>query len=529
MNSQDSATHALFAEIREKMGLLHRASGLAGRGQHPGTVGVVHALFEVSDLPAEHRVGLFAEPRVFDAWIRFSNGRNTTDQRPPDVHGMAIQVLDVPGNRAGGDPARSRVQDFLLVDHPVFFARDARHFLEFLQVKLHQAAAQPRGMTPAERGAWERQQAVELVGKFPVLAKFFSQPGNVLGAEYHSQTPYQFGPRAGRWFAKPLPVETPLPQGQDTPHKLSEALRASLAQPGFAMQFAFGIQLQTDLERMPLEDASDPWAGAPCITLATITIPAQDFTHSIPAHFAEALEFDPWHALVEHLPLGSINQVRRLAYEDSRIARRQARDIRDGQPIVNEELNLQTLRRFFDCFARRDALGMRTCLHPDVEFQDVGFHLHGDEVGAMWTMVTTAKHPAQVEHPIEVRVTKLSVTGNQGDAEWTCQYLLVPEGGGEPLPITNDVISQFRFADGLIVWQEDQCRSFWNWFRQVKPTMGPVLDWVHRIEELIEQGTGLDIPPDIEQRARQGVREMGRSKLDQFLVDNPVNRRRTTA
>jgi hypothetical protein len=58
--------------------------------------------------------------------------------------------------------------------------------------------------------------------------------------------------------------------------------------------------------------------------------------------------------------------------------------------------------------------------------------------------------------------------------------------------------------------------------------MGPVLDWVHRIEELIEKGTGLDIPPDMEQRARQGVREMGRKKLDQFLVDNPVNRRRTT-
>lgn len=523
MNSQDSSTHALFAEIREKMAVMHRASGLAVRGQHPGTIGVVHALFEVSDLPAEHRVGLFSEPRIFDAWIRFSNGRNTTDQRPPDVHGMAIQVLDVPGNRAGGDPARSRVQDFLLVDHPVFFARDARHFLEFLQIKL-----QPPGAIPADRVAGERQQAAELVGKFPVLAKFFSQPGNVLGAEYNSQTPYQFGPRAGRWFAKPLPAETPLPHSQDVPDKLSWALRDSLAQSGFEMRFAFGIQLQSDLERMPLEDASDPWTGAPCITLATITIPAQDFNRAIPAHFAEALEFDPWHALVEHLPLGSLNQVRRLVYEDSRMARRQARDIRVGQPIANEELNRQTLQRYFDCFTRRDGLGMRTCLHPDVEFQDIGFHLHGDEVGTMWTMITTPKHPAQVERPIEVRVSSLSVTGNGGDVTWSCDYLLVPEGGGDPLKVHNDVKSSFRFADGLIVWQHDTPLDFWDWFRQVKPTLGRMMDWGHQIEAAIETLTGVDIPPDIEKRAKQGVREMGRKKLDQFLVDNPVNRRRTT-
>ncbi|MFN7804197.1 MAG: hypothetical protein ACK5TO_09300 [Planctomycetaceae bacterium] len=90
------------------------------------------------------------------------------------------------------------------------------------------------------------------------------------------------------------------------------------------------------------------------------------------------------------------------------------------------------------------------------------------------------------------------------------------------------MISSFRFADGLIVWQDDLPEDFWKWFRQVKPTFGPVLDWVHRIEDLIEKQTGLDIPPDMEARAKQGVREMGRKKLDQFLVDNPVNRRRTT-
>ena len=521
-NPTDLPTEAVFEAIRQGMRQVHSEVGLAQRDQHPRAIGVVRARFEVADVPAEYALGLFAGRRVFDAWIRFSNGKELHDDRQPDVHGMAIQVLDVPGQRQGGDPLRSLCQDFVLVDHPVFFARDARHFLEFLELKGRQAKELSGAAgNPSELTSLKQRQLREMIGGFPVLTHFFSQPENVLASTYSSQTPFQFGPMAGRWFAKPLPGETPLPVGQDTPHRLSEALQASLS-TGCEVRFAFGIQLQSDLQRMPLEDATDPWTGAPQITLATITIPPQEIAGEIPAQFAEAIEFNPWHALVEHLPLGSINQVRRLAYADSQQARRKARQLPETR---TGEANRAMLQRFFECFAKRDAMGMRACLHPDVEFQDIGFDLRGDEVGAMWSMITTPKHPDQVQHPIQVQLHSSTVTGSTGEAHWSCQYLLIPDKGGAPLPIENTTTSKFEFVDGLIRRQHDDC-DFWKWFRQVKKEfwIGDIMSWIDQLEDWLEKATGLDVPPDIEQKARHGVRQTARRKLDEFLMSNPFAR-----
>src|SRR5688572_5450246 len=63
--------------------------GVMRRGAHPKMHGVVKAEFIVEpDLPPELRVGLFAEPRSYRAWIRFSNQSDT--MRPdcvPDMRG----------------------------------------------------------------------------------------------------------------------------------------------------------------------------------------------------------------------------------------------------------------------------------------------------------------------------------------------------------------------------------------------------------------------------------------------------------
>jgi hypothetical protein len=49
--------------------------------------------------------------------------------------------------------------------------------------------------------------------------------------------------------------------------------------------------------------------------VATIRIPAQDFTTEAMKDFAENLSCTPWHSLPEHRPLGGINRVRRTVYE----------------------------------------------------------------------------------------------------------------------------------------------------------------------------------------------------------------------
>jgi len=48
------------------------------------------------------------------------------DDRKSDVHGMAIKVLSVPGKRA-----LEMVQDFILLDHEVFFSRNVKNFVNF--------------------------------------------------------------------------------------------------------------------------------------------------------------------------------------------------------------------------------------------------------------------------------------------------------------------------------------------------------------------------------------------------------------
>ena len=70
------------------------------------------------------QVGLFATPRSYTALVRFSNGRGQDDTKP-EVHAMAVKVLVPDGN---GPP---RIQDFIVADHPVFFARNVEHVFGF--------------------------------------------------------------------------------------------------------------------------------------------------------------------------------------------------------------------------------------------------------------------------------------------------------------------------------------------------------------------------------------------------------------
>lgn len=74
-------------------------NGAMLRAQHAKMHGLVKAEFVVEEnLSPDLRVGIFKEPRVFPAWIRFSNSliRLQTDTKG-DVRGMAIKLWGVPG------------------------------------------------------------------------------------------------------------------------------------------------------------------------------------------------------------------------------------------------------------------------------------------------------------------------------------------------------------------------------------------------------------------------------------------------
>ena len=106
---------------------------LVPRGQHMKGHGCVRAKFVVPPgLPDALRQGVFAEPREFAAFIRFSNGKGK-DDRQGDAHGMAIKLLGVPGEKLLEDEKDARTQDFVLFDNPIFFIRDVADYVPFME------------------------------------------------------------------------------------------------------------------------------------------------------------------------------------------------------------------------------------------------------------------------------------------------------------------------------------------------------------------------------------------------------------
>lgn len=283
----------------------HATGGDSRRGEHPKTHCGLWARFRVEeDIPGEFRVGLFAKPGSYVALVRYSNGRNP-DDRLPDVRGMAIKVL-IPAD--GDTPFQ---QDFLLTNHPVFFARSAEHAFEFLAATASGVPAAKLAMTT-----------------FPALIGFTSTVANsLLALTYWSQTPYKFGAGAVKYLIVPSPEANMLCVSlNDSPDFLREAIAGQLTDAKIGAEFDFCVNPQTDANAMPVEDPTVEWKSAP-VKLATISIFPQRFDSPDQMTFTENLVWSPWNSLPEHQALGGVNRARKMVYQDSRDRRHQTNNI----------------------------------------------------------------------------------------------------------------------------------------------------------------------------------------------------------
>lgn len=284
------------------------------RGEHPKQHAGVWATFRVEEgIPAPMRVGLFAAPRSYTALIRFSNGRSQDDTQA-DVHGMAVKVLVPDGS---GAPL---MQDFIVADHPVFFARNVQHLLDFL---VAMSSGVPVGQVAAG---------------YPNLAGFTSvATSSLLAMTYWSQTPYKLGDNAVKYLVTPSESqEAPaIPLGH-SPDCLRDALVEQLGVRKVGARFDLSVQPQTDANAMPVEDPTVEWTSAP-VRLATISIDPQEFNSGAQCAFFENLSWSPWNALPEHRPLGGINRARRRVYADSSALRHRTTGTAPVIPIVPED------------------------------------------------------------------------------------------------------------------------------------------------------------------------------------------------
>jgi hypothetical protein len=152
------------------------------------------------------------------------------------------------------------------------------------------------------------------------LAKELGQGkiSNPLQVRYFSAVPYQLGigpdRRVIKFSVKPS-SSTIDPMPDNPAHDyLRDAVRASLQKGDVTMGFL--VQPKTS-DSMSIEDSMTEWdeTDAPFYEIATIQIPKQNFDTPEQNALGENLSFNPWHALPEHRPLGSINRMRKVVYE----------------------------------------------------------------------------------------------------------------------------------------------------------------------------------------------------------------------
>jgi hypothetical protein len=285
------------------------------RDAHAKSHGILMGELEVYlDLPQRLRQGIFAMPKRYPVIARLSTAPgDLQSDRIPALFGMAIKVLGVTGKKVLSDDGGHN-QDFLLVSYPVMPFGNVASYWAFQQV-MEKLAESPAVETV---GAEKPSDAANMLPASlrAVAAVPYS---HILGETFHSMAALRFGAHVAKVSAAPLSESvrslkgTPLPGGESALRDLVvDFFRSSSA------EYELRAQLLTDLQQMPVEDASVLWPEnlSPHQPIGKITFAPQDpYSPGRRVYGDDVLSFNPWHCLEDHRPLGSIMRIRIKAYE----------------------------------------------------------------------------------------------------------------------------------------------------------------------------------------------------------------------
>jgi hypothetical protein len=286
----------------------HWRPGNFQRAGNTKTHGLVRGEVTIrDDLPAPYRRGVFAEPKNYRAWVRFSGPGPDWPRDIDDVGfvSCAIKLMGVPGGKLMDD--EKFTQDFLSICTPTFVTPDTRANSK-LQAWILKGTPLYYFLDPRDhhlldmvmQGWWNETQY------------------NPLGQRYWSCVPYLLGegqammysvyPRSKVYRHIPrLPFRPP-------DNYLRDNMVKTLAEQD--VEFDLMLQLQTDSFRMPVENAAVRWPErlSPFVPAARLHIPRQKFDSPEQLAFANKLSYNPWHCLPEHRPLGNQSRARRRMY-----------------------------------------------------------------------------------------------------------------------------------------------------------------------------------------------------------------------
>lgn len=292
------------------------------RGFHAKGTGV-RGKFQVwSDIPKYLQVGLFQAGLTYEALVRFSNARGEVlGDLSKDQRGVAIRLKTIPGESLSPTDD-TNIQDFLMTNTPISFARNPVQFIEVGEILLGGIGK----VFPRLVKKYGLKEARRIIGVF--LAPIISFKPYQMN-QYWSRTSYKFGAYSVRYLIRPsagmktsstgeqlaVVVRSLLQGGEQKDYYLREKLREALREGD--IRFDFCIQLFLDEKRTPIEDAYIEWkeSDSPPIPIATLAIPQQEIDPRLQQD-VEHVAFNLWNT-VEFTPLGLINLARKKVYDAS--------------------------------------------------------------------------------------------------------------------------------------------------------------------------------------------------------------------
>ncbi|MBV8867040.1 MAG: catalase family protein [Acidobacteriaceae bacterium] len=280
------------------------------RGGNTKTHGIVRGEFIVhGNLRPELRHGIYAQPRTYRAWVRFSGPGPyiTPDIEDVGFMSISIKLMGVPGSKLMEE--EKFTQDMFGISTPTFVTPDTKANAQlqieslknaqiFYFLNLHRSHVLDLIM----QSLWIKTQSS------PFEAPYFSCVPYLLGEEQAMQ--YSVWPKSTR--------RTPIPRLPLRPpdNYLRAAMVDSLAERD--VEFDIRLQRQTDPHLMPIENNAVLWPErlSPRESVATLRIPRQKFDSPAQMDFARLLSYNPWHSIPEHRPLGNQNRARRRMYAE---------------------------------------------------------------------------------------------------------------------------------------------------------------------------------------------------------------------
>ena len=316
------------AEIMRKT---QKSEGHAIRSVHAKSHAILTGELQVMDnLPPYLAQGLFAKPGTYSVVVRISTAPG--DVLPDSVstpRGFSFKVSGVEGEHLSGTD-EANTQDFVLVNGSTVFPKKLKDFAKGMKqfdALTNKAEGFKEALSKTLRAVGKVSE--KLGGPDNVMAAMGGQPEkHPMGDIYYSQGAFLYGDYMAKFSLTPVSSNLTALTGTDIELDDDDYALRHLLQDFFknnSGEWELGVQLSTDIEKMPAEDASVEWPEdeSPYLSVAKLTIPPQEgWTEEKSGMVDDKMYFSPWHGLAAHRPLGAIQRARKPAYPASAAFRR---------------------------------------------------------------------------------------------------------------------------------------------------------------------------------------------------------------